>query len=112
MTKAIPVQLPDDFSWVEPNDGDDWCGARLELAGRPILQISACRAGWLVTVLLDDPLNPQANVAVRSIPAGMRWSARWARARADRLRVLARRAEARNQPPATRPERITETADV
>lgn len=94
MTKAVPMKLPDDFQWVEATPDDDWSGARLDLDGHPILEVSACRGGWLVVVLLDDPRQPQANVAVRSVPAGMRWSARWALSRADRLRVLAARRNA------------------
>ncbi len=88
MTKALPMKLPADFIWVESQPEDDWSGARLELDGCPILQVQPCRSGWLVTVLLPDPLNPQANVAVRSVAAGMRWSARWARSRVGRLRSL------------------------
>ena len=94
MTKAVPMKLPDDFQWIEATPDDDWSGARLDLDGHPILEVSACRGGWLVVVLLDDPRQPQANVAVRSVPAGMRWSARWALARTDRLRVLAARMNA------------------
>ncbi|WP_093301716.1 hypothetical protein [Pseudoxanthomonas sp. CF385] len=88
------MKLPDDFQWVEATPDDDWSGARLDLAGHPVLEVAACRGGWLVVVLMDDPRQPQANVAVRSIPAGMRWSARWALARTDRLRVLASRRNA------------------
>ena len=76
MTKAVPMKLPDDFQWVEATPDDDWSGARLDLDGHPVLEVAACRGGWLVVVLMDDPRQPQANVAVRSIPAGMRWSAR------------------------------------
>lgn len=94
MTKAVPMKLPDDFQWIEATPDDDWSGARLDLDGHPVLEVSACRGGWLVVVLLDDPRQPQANVAVRSVPAGMRWSARWALARTDRLRVLAARMSA------------------
>ncbi|WP_447940704.1 hypothetical protein [Pseudoxanthomonas mexicana] len=94
MTKAVPMKLPDDFQWVEATPDDDWSGARLDLDGHPVLEVAACRGGWLVVVLMDDPRQPQANVAVRSVPAGMRWSARWALARADRLRVLASRRNA------------------
>lgn len=94
MTKAVPMKLPDDFQWVEATPDDDWSGARLDLDGHPVLEVSACRGGWLVVVLLDDPRQPQANVAVRSVPAGMRWSARWALARTDRLRALAARRNA------------------
>ncbi|MBD9478916.1 hypothetical protein [Pseudoxanthomonas sp. PXM02] len=88
------MKLPDDFQWVEAAPDDDWSGARLDLDGHPVLEVSACRGGWLVVVLMDDPRQPQANVAVRSVPAGMRWSARWALARTDRLRVLAARRNA------------------
>lgn len=94
MTKAVPMKLPDDFQWIEAAPDDDWSGARLDLDGHPVLEVSACRGGWLVVVLMDDPRQPQANVAVRSVPAGMRWSARWALARTDRLRVLAARRNA------------------
>ncbi|CAN4277909.1 hypothetical protein LJR125_000770 [Pseudoxanthomonas sp. LjRoot125] len=94
MTKAVPMKLPDDFQWVEATPDDDWSGARLDLDGHPVLEVAACRGGWLVVVLMDDPRQPQANVAVRSIPAGMRWSSRWALARTDRLRVLASRRNA------------------
>jgi len=94
MTKAVPMKLPDDFQWIEAMPDDDWSGARLDLDGHPVLEVSACRGGWLVVVLMDDPRQPQANVAVRSVPAGMRWSARWALARTDRLRVLAARMKA------------------
>jgi hypothetical protein len=94
MTKAVPMKLPDDFQWVEAAPDDDWSGARLDLGGHPVLEVSACRGGWLVVVLMDDPRQPQANVAVRSVPAGMRWSARWALGRTDRLRVLAARRNA------------------
>lgn len=118
MTKAVPMKLPDDFRWVEAAPGDDWSGARLELDGHPVLEVSACRGGWLVVVLLDDPQNPQPNVAVRSVPAGMRWSARWAQSRTERLRVLAaRRAVARphaaaHPPAATREVRAKEALDA
>lgn len=88
MTRALPMKLPDDFSWVLAQSTDDWVGARLELHGCAVIQVSPCRSGWLVQILLTDPLNPQANVAVRSVAAGMRWSARWARERVSRLRVL------------------------
>lgn len=101
MTKAVPMKLPDDFQWIEATPDDDWSGARLDLDGHPILEVSACRGGWLVVVLLDDPRQPQANVAVRSVPAGMRWSARWALARTDRLRVLAARMNAPRPPSGT-----------
>lgn len=98
MTKAVPMKLPDDFQWIEAAPDDDWSGARLDLDGHPVLEVSACRGGWLVVVLMDDPRQPQANVAVRSVPAGMRWSARWALSRTDRLRVLAARRHASRQP--------------
>lgn len=82
------MKLPEDFAWVQSTPEDDWSGARLVLDGLAIVQIQPCRSGWLVTVLLPDPDNPQANVAVRSVAAGMRWSARWARSRIGRLRSL------------------------
>lgn len=82
------MKLPDDFSWVQALPEDDWSGARLELDGHPVIDVLPCRSGWMVTVRLDDPDNPQANVAVRSVSAGMRWAARWARSRVGRLRVL------------------------
>lgn len=88
MTRALPMKLPEDFAWVQSTPEDDWHGARLELDGQAIVEIQPCRSGWLVTVLLPDPDNPQANVAVRSVAAGMRWSARWARSRIGRLRSL------------------------
>lgn len=94
MTKAVPMKLPDDFQWVEASPDDDWSGARLDLDGHPVLEVSACRGGWLVVVLMEDPRQPQPNVAVRSVPAGMRWSARWALGRTDRLRALAARRNA------------------
>lgn len=94
MTKAVPMKLPDDFQWIEASPDDDWSGARLDLDGHPVLEVSACRGGWLVVVLMEDPRQPQANVAVRSVSAGMRWSARWALGRTDRLRVLAARRNA------------------
>lgn len=103
MTKAVPMKLPDDFQWIEATPDDDWSGARLDLDGHPVLEVSACRGGWLVVVLLDDPRQPQPNVAVRSVPAGMRWSARWALSRTDRLRVLAARMKASHPSAATRP---------
>jgi len=103
MTKAVPMKLPDDFQWIEAMPDDDWSGARLDLDGHPVLEVSACRGGWLVVVLMDDPRQPQANVAVRSVPAGMRWSARWALARTDRLRVLAARMKAPRPSGAARP---------
>lgn len=89
MTKAVPMKLPSDFTWVEATSDDAWSGARLLLDGCSVLEIHPLRDGWLVSVQLHDPLNPQANVAVRSVAAGMRWSARWARSRIARLRVLA-----------------------
>jgi len=82
------MKLPDDFVWVQSQATDDWVGARLELHGCPVIQVQPCRSGWLVKILLSDPVNPQSNVAVRSVAAGMRWSARWARDRVGRLRVL------------------------
>lgn len=88
MTRALPMKLPDDFVWVQSQATDDWVGARLELHGCPVIQVQPCRSGWLVKILLSDPVNPQSNVAVRSVAAGMRWSARWARDRVSRLRVL------------------------
>jgi len=88
MTRALPMKLPDDFHWVLAQPTDDWVGARLELHGCALIQVQPCRSGWLVNILLPDPDNPQANVAVRSVAAGMRWSARWARDRVGRLRVL------------------------
>lgn len=88
MTRALPMKLPEDFNWVLAQSNDDWVGARLELHGCAVIQVSPCRSGWLVQILLADPLNPQANVAVRSVAAGMRWAARWARDRVGRLRVL------------------------
>lgn len=93
MTKALPMKLPDDFNWIEAPPEAEWEGARLELDGQAILAVQPCRGGWLVTVLMHDPFNPQPNVAVRSVAAGMRWSARWAKGRIHRLRSLA--AEAR-----------------
>lgn len=89
MTKAVPMKLPSDFTWVEATSDDTWTGARLLVDGCCVLEIHPLRDGWLVSVQLHDPLNPQANVAVRSVAAGMRWSARWARSRISRLRVLA-----------------------
>ncbi|WP_141452795.1 hypothetical protein [Pseudoxanthomonas sp. z9] len=89
MTKAVPMKLPADFTWVEATADDTWAGARLMIEGCRVLEIHPCRDGWLVSVRLHDPLNPQANVAVRSVAAGMRWAARWARSRIARLRVLA-----------------------
>jgi hypothetical protein len=82
------MKLPEDFAWVQSQPTDGWVGARLELHGCPVIQVQPCRSGWLVRILLADPDNPQANVAVRSVAAGMRWSARWARDRVGRLRVL------------------------
>jgi|GEM_PF-2429721 len=99
MTKAVPMKLPSDFTWVEATSDDAWTGARLLLDGCNVLEIHPLRDGWLVSVRLHDPLNPQANVAVRSVAAGMRWSARWARSRIARLRVLAA-AERRRVAPA------------
>ena len=81
------MRLPADFSWEAQPDGAP--GARLELDGHAVLQIRACRSGWLITVLMHDPLHPQPDVAVRSVAAGMRWSARWAHGRISRLRMLA-----------------------
>ncbi len=89
MTKAVPMKLPSDFTWMEATSDDAWSGARLLLDGCNVLEIHPLRDGWLVSVQLHDPINPQANVAVRSVAAGMRWSARWARSRIARLRVLA-----------------------
>lgn len=91
------MKLPDDFIWVEALPGEAWIGARLQLDGHDIVEVQPCRSGWLVKVLLDDPDNPQANVAVRSVAAGMRWSARWARSRVSRLRMLI--TETTNTPP-------------
>ncbi len=111
MTKALPMKLPQDFAWVEAQPDDDWMGARLELDGHPVLEVQPCRSGWLVRVVLCDPLNPQPNVAVRSVAAGMRWSARWARNRVSRLRALV--AETHWPPPALQPDpRFAEPLDA
>lgn len=114
MTKALPMTLPADFTWIEAREEDDWAGARLELDGCAVVEVRPCRSGWLVTPVLPDPANPQPNVAVRSVAAGMRWSARWARERIPRLRVLVAQHRGSATPPASAPtpERHPPTAPL
>ena len=89
MTKPLPIKLPPGFDWIETIDDDG--GARsvaLNLFDRSVLRIVPRRAGWLVVVDLKDPQLPQADVAVHSIAAGMRWAARWVQGRVKRLHAI------------------------
>lgn len=89
MTTPLPIKLPPGFDWIETIDDDG--GARsvaLNLFDRSILRIVPRRAGWLVVIDLKDPQLPQADVAVHSIAAGMRWAARWVQGRVNRLHAM------------------------
>lgn len=89
MTTANPVKLPECFHWAEESDA--W---RLYLDDVPVLEIRPQREGWIVHVHLCDAASPQPDVAVRSIAAGMRWGARWAKLRAPQLSAMAARRRA------------------
>lgn len=89
MTKPLPIKLPPGFAWIESTEGDS--GARsmaLKLFDRSVLRIIPKRSGWLVVIDLKDPQLPQADVAVHSIAAGMRWAARWVQGRVKRLHAM------------------------
>lgn len=88
MAKPVPVKLPPGFDWVEAPDGAGLPTVSLLLHGESVLRIVSRRAGWLVVVDAVDPTLPQADVAVHSVAAGMRWSARWANGRAKRLYAM------------------------
>ena len=88
MAKPVPVKLPPGFDWVEAPDGAGITAVSLLLHGESVLRIVSRRAGWLVVVDAVDPALPQADVAVHSVAAGMRWSARWANGRVKRLYAI------------------------
>jgi len=88
MAKPVPVKLPPGFNWVEGPEGAGDAAVSLLLHGESVLRIVSRRAGWLVVVDAVDPALPQADVAVHSVAAGMRWSARWANGRAKRLYAM------------------------
>ncbi len=88
MTRPVPVKLPPGFVWQEADGSEGPRFVAMQLDGKPILRIVPKRAGWLVVIDLNDPSLPQADVAVHSIAAGMRWSARWANGRAKRLYAM------------------------
>jgi hypothetical protein len=85
MTKALPAQLPECFRWVEESDGRH----RLMLENVDILEVRRQRMGWVVEVRLQQEAasSPQI-VAVRSSAAGIRWGARWSKARAFQLAAM------------------------
>ncbi len=90
MTKPLPIKLPPGFEWLETTEEES--GARsvaLKLLDRSVLRIVPRRSGWLVIIDLKDPQLPQADVAVHSIAAGMRWAARWVQGRVKRLYAMA-----------------------
>ncbi len=90
MTTPLPIKLPPGFEWIEtPTDESGARTVSLRLSDRSVLRIVPKRSGWVVVVDLKDPQLPQADVAVHSISAGMRWAARWVQGRAKRLRAMA-----------------------
>lgn len=88
MAKPVPVKLPPGFDWVEADNHSGATTVSLLLYGESVLRIVSRREGWLVVVDAVDPALPQADVAVHSVAAGMRWSARWANGRAKRLYAM------------------------
>lgn len=89
MTKPLPIKLPPGFDWIETiEDGGGARSVALNLFDRSVLRIVPRRAGWLVVIDLKDPQLPQADVAVHSIAAGMRWAARWVQGRVKRLHAM------------------------
>ncbi|MCP1582025.1 hypothetical protein [Pseudoxanthomonas mexicana] len=86
MTKALPARLPDCFRWVEDSDGRH----RLMLENVDILEVRRQRMGWVVEIRVQEGAAsaPPQVVAVRSPAAGIRWGARWSKARAPQLAAM------------------------
>jgi len=81
------MKLPPGFSW-EGDEENATGPMSLLLEDRQILHIRPQRSGWVVEITMVDPERPQPEVAVRSVAAGMRWSARWVNGRRERLQKL------------------------
>ncbi|SBV37569.1 hypothetical protein STPYR_12505 [uncultured Stenotrophomonas sp.] len=84
MSRAAPCRLPAPFGWTEGENS-----RHLFLGKVEVLEVRTQRRGWIVQIHLQDPLRPQPKVAVRSPNAGMRWGARWAKARVHLLTAIA-----------------------
>jgi hypothetical protein len=83
MLWSKPATLPERFAWaVTPTR------ARLMLDDVRVLEVRQQRTGWVVEVFLVDQAGQKPSMAVRSLAAGQRWGAQWARQRADYLMAL------------------------
>jgi hypothetical protein len=83
MLWSKPATLPQRFAWVVTPTR-----ARLMLDDVRVLEVRQQRTGWVVEVFLVDPSGQKPSMAVRSLAAGQRWGAQWAKRRADYLMAL------------------------
>lgn len=93
MVKAVPMKLPPEFEWKELVSEDGKIGgAALELCGMRIASVVPRRQGWMVVVSpMEEPELAHPDVAVRSVPDGKRWMAKWAHIHSARLNAYVRR---------------------